>query len=177
VEIGCFRAYQNDHAEKILQTYKQQTGSAIIPGDKFQEFGLHAHKYYKLEHTFFKSGLDTTLLERLWNEYWVHTLASSPLLSNQDIICKSVINIADKLVQIHAGKPTQRGIFSNDEPKVIEEEKFAPLAAESSKVAVDVSQGIFVEALKKFMFACQPTEHAICCKSEADAEMAEESKE
>ena len=82
VEIGCF---------------KQQTGSAIIPGEKFEEFGLHAHKYYKLDHTFFKSGLDTTLLERLWNEYWVHTLSSSPLLSNQDIICKSVINIVDKL--------------------------------------------------------------------------------
>jgi hypothetical protein len=37
---------------------------------------------------------------------------------------------------------------------VIESEKYGPLAAESSKVAVDVSQGILMEALKKFMFAC-----------------------
>ena len=178
VEIGCFRAYKNDHAEKILQNYKQQTGSAIIPGEKFNEFGLHAHKYYKLEHTFFKSGLDTTLLERLWNEYWVHTLASSPLLSNQDIICKSVINIADKLSQIQASKSTQRGLLnSGSENKLIEEEKFAPLAAEGSKVALGVSQGIIVEALKKFMFACQPHDHAICCKQEADVQMAEEQKE
>jgi hypothetical protein len=57
---------------------------------------------------------------------------------------------------------------------MIEEEKFAPLAAESSKVAIDVSQGIIVEALKKFMFACQPCDHAICCKKEADVQMSEE---
>jgi COP9 signalosome complex subunit 5 len=122
---------------------------------------LHAHKYYKLEHNFFKSGLDTTLLERLWNEYWVHTLSSSPLLSNQDIICKSVINIVDKLGQMQAGKSGygqssgRRALGGGGhESKAIEEEKFAPLAAESSKVAVDVSQGIFIESLKKFMFAC-----------------------
>lgn len=114
-----------------------------------------------MEHSFFKSGLDTTLLERLWNEYWVHTLSSSPLLSNQDIICKSVINIVDKLAQMQAGKSgmahqgSRRNYgFTQGDSKAIEEEKFAPLAAESSKMAVDVSQGIFIEALKKFMFAC-----------------------
>lgn len=140
---------------------------------------MHAHKYYKVEHTFFKSGLDTTLLERLWNEYWVHTLASSPLLSNQDIIAKSVINISDKLAQMQAGK--QGGIqgrrgYGSAESKAVDEEKFAPLSAESSKMAVDVSQGIFIEALKKFMFACQPSDKAITCHAEADVTMEEAKK-
>lgn len=50
--------------------------------EKFQEYGLHAHKYYQVAHSFFKSGMDTDLLDRLWNEYWLHTLSYSPLLSN-----------------------------------------------------------------------------------------------
>ena len=44
-------------------------------------------------------------------------------------------------------------------------------------MAVDVSQGIFIESLKKFMFACQPGDHSLGCRHEADVEMAEESKE
>ena len=39
------------------------------------------------EESFFKTETDTELLDRLWNEYWLHTLSSSPLLSNQDTIC------------------------------------------------------------------------------------------
>jgi COP9 signalosome complex subunit 5 len=151
----------------------------VIPGEKFDEFGLHAHKYYKVDHSFFKSGLDTTLLDRLWNEYWVHTLSSSPLLSNQDIICKSVINVVDKMTLLHS---KQGGFFSRRDrassgtfgpSKVIDEEKYDPIAAESSKVAVDVTHGILTEALKKFMFACKQAESA--ARSE-DAEMREESK-
>lgn len=101
-------------------------------------------------------------------------------MSNQDIICKSVINIADKLSQMNAGKAghgqgKQKFGYVSTETKAIEEEKFAPLAQESSKVAVDVAQGIFMEALKKFMFACQASDHAVHCKH--DALMTEESKQ
>ena len=82
VEIGCFRAYTNEHAEKVLKSAGKKSGGALMPADKIDEFGLHAHKYYKVEHSFFKSGLDTEVLDRVWNEYWVHNLATSPLLSN-----------------------------------------------------------------------------------------------
>lgn len=107
------------------------------------------------------------------------------MLTNHDIICKSVINIADKLTHLHAGKTnyaqggSSRRAFGGggSETKMIEEEKFGPIAAESSKVAVDVSQGILMEALKKFMFACHPGDHAICCKTESNQEMVEESKQ
>jgi COP9 signalosome complex subunit 5 len=65
----------------------------MIPGEKFEDFGLHAHKYYKVPHSIFKSSLDAQLLDSLWNEYWIHNLASSPLITNQEFICKSVINV------------------------------------------------------------------------------------
>ena len=72
-----------------------------MSAEKFQEFGLHAHKYYKVEHSFFKTGTDNELLDRLWNEYWLHTLSSSPLLSNQATMCQSLVNVVQKLRQIN----------------------------------------------------------------------------
>ena len=100
----------------------------MIPqGEKFDDFGLHAHKYYKVEHSFFKSAHDTMILERLWNEFWVQSLSSSPLLSNQDIISKSIINIERKLTSITSGqnKGKRGGWYVGD--KHVLDEKFAPV--------------------------------------------------
>jgi hypothetical protein len=36
-------------------------------------------QYYSLDVSFFKSGLDSHLLDLLWNKYWVNTLSASPL--------------------------------------------------------------------------------------------------
>ena len=80
VEIGCFRAYQNAYAEKLQKSTTE--GGEIIPGAKYDDYGMHAHKYYQMEHTFFKSAYDSEVLNRLWNEYWINTLSSSPLLNN-----------------------------------------------------------------------------------------------
>ena len=54
-----------------------------------------------MDHSFFKTGMDTELLDRLWNEYWLHTLSHSPLLSNQDTICRSLVNVVQKLKAIN----------------------------------------------------------------------------
>lgn len=54
VEIGCFRTYTNDYAEQLQKKEKEAerggkgNSGALIPGDKFQDFGLHAHKYYQI---------------------------------------------------------------------------------------------------------------------------------
>ena len=44
VDIGVFRTYTDEYAEKLKQD--QKVSSATMPSDKFQEYGLHAHKYY-----------------------------------------------------------------------------------------------------------------------------------
>ena len=38
-------------------------------------------RYYSLDVSYFKSLLDKSLLEFLWNRYWVNTLSSSNLLT------------------------------------------------------------------------------------------------
>lgn len=69
----------------------------MVPADKIGDFGLHSSKYYQLEHSFFKSKLDSQILEALWNDYWVQTLSSSPLLNNSEYLTKSIANIATKM--------------------------------------------------------------------------------
>jgi COP9 signalosome complex subunit 5 len=42
-------------------------GDSGVPLDKIKDFGLHADKYYQLEHSIFKTELDENLFELLWN--------------------------------------------------------------------------------------------------------------
>lgn len=66
VEIGCFRVFPDSY---VKETSSNEGG--LIPQDKQKEFGLHANRYYQMEHSFFKSKLDSQILEILWNEYWI----------------------------------------------------------------------------------------------------------
>ena len=97
VEIGCFRCYPNNY-EGGSKT--SQRGLEMIDNEKLEDFGVHAHKYYKIPHEVFKSSVDDLVLERLWNEFWNQTLASSPLLNNADAMNKSVLNVVAKLNKI-----------------------------------------------------------------------------
>ena len=123
VEIGAFRCYTNEYAEKKLKEGKKNAGGgdAGMSAEKIDEFGLHAHKYYQVDINFFKSGLDADLLDRVWNEYWVHTLSTSPLLSNQDMICKTVVNVVEKIRKL----PMATGYGKRS--KIINEEDFSPI--------------------------------------------------
>jgi len=72
VEIGCFRVFPESYIQQMeKQGSKDSSSKSMIPQEKMQDFGLHANKYYQLEHSFFKSRLDSQILESLWNEYWI----------------------------------------------------------------------------------------------------------
>lgn len=61
-----------------------------IPLDKIEDFGVHCKRYYSLSISYFKSSLDSRLLDLLWNKYWVNTLSSSPLLMVRSIASGSL---------------------------------------------------------------------------------------
>lgn len=82
VELGCFRTFTEDYAEKNKDTKVSAKGLEMMDGEILKTFGVHAHHYYKVEHSVFKSSIDDLLLKRLWNDYWVDTLSTSPLLTN-----------------------------------------------------------------------------------------------
>jgi len=96
VDIGCFRVFPESYIQQMEKQGGGDSSKSMIPQEKMQDFGLHANKYYQLEHSFFKSRLDSQILESLWNEYWVQTLSTSPLLNNSDYLTKAISNIATK---------------------------------------------------------------------------------
>lgn len=106
VEIGAFRTYPDGYHPPNEPPSEYQT----IPLDKIEDFGVHCKRYYPLETSFFKSSLDSTLLDLLWNKYWVNTLSSSPIYINREYTSKQIMDHADKLKQakrnISGGMPT-----------------------------------------------------------------------
>lgn len=74
MEIGCFRTYPDDYKPKA-----EELSSQNIPLEKVEDFGLHASKYYKLNHSFFKTASDQKILNELWNKYWMNTIAAQSI--------------------------------------------------------------------------------------------------
>ena len=49
--------------------------------------------------SYFKSSLDTQLLDMLWHKYWVNTLASSPLITTRDLATGQITDICALLCE------------------------------------------------------------------------------
>ncbi len=95
VELGAFRTYPQGYKPPDEGPSEYQT----IPISKIEDFGVHCKqcvllygntyrclyffscRYYPLDVSYFKSTLDTALLDKLWNKYWVNTLSSSPMFA------------------------------------------------------------------------------------------------
>lgn len=71
-----------------------------IPLNKIEDFGVHCKQYYSLDVSYFKSALDTKILEALWNTYWVNTLSSNPLVTNSTYITSQISDLGAKLEQV-----------------------------------------------------------------------------
>lgn len=103
VEIGAFRTYPLNSQGRPIKTAEnaaassktavaqvKQAKSQAIPSAKIKDFGVHADFYYQLSITYFKSSLDSKLLDLLWNKYWTSTLSQSPLLTNYDYTTRQI---------------------------------------------------------------------------------------
>ncbi|KAJ9627761.1 COP9 signalosome catalytic subunit rri1 [Taxawa tesnikishii (nom. ined.)] len=153
VEIGAFRTYP--------ENYKPDAGrsSAVgndmaIRSDKAADFGAHADRYYPLEVSHFKSTLENTLLEAMWNKYWVQTLSSSPLFTNRDYSTAQIADLATKVEQIknNAQNRSSMGIGMRLEggagmDKVVK-------AAE--KIANEEKTGLMAAVVKEKVFGVSP---------------------
>lgn len=101
VEIGAFRTYPLNQDGQPIKNLKGSLSSGSsksvsIPSSKIKDFGVHANFYYQLEISYFKSSLDSKLLDLLWNKYWTSTLSQSPLLANFDYSTHQIQDLALK---------------------------------------------------------------------------------
>ena len=57
-------------------------------------------RYYSLDISYFKSALDSKLLDSLWNKYWVNTLSSSSLLTVSNFYCDNdFLKVSELMLQ------------------------------------------------------------------------------
>lgn len=147
VELGAFRTYPEGHkADEGPSEYQS------IPISKIEDFGVHCKQYYPLEVSYFKSNLDSYLLDLLWNKYWVNTLSSNTLLGNRDYTSGQINDLAEKLEQADSHLGHGRiGAYVLPEKKR-EESPLLKLTKDSSKIALEQVTGIMTQVLKDNLF-------------------------
>ncbi|WFD37968.1 COP9 signalosome catalytic subunit rri1 [Malassezia japonica] len=92
VDIGAFRTFPADyHAEG------RSTQQAVLPSHKTEEYGAHADRYYSLAVELFTTSAMRPLFHLLWNEYWAHTLCTSPSLLQRTLSIHHTNDLVNQL--------------------------------------------------------------------------------
>jgi len=151
VELGAFRTYPENYKPEDEGPSEYQS----IPISKIEDFGVHCKRYYPLEVSYFKSSLDTSLLDLLWNKYFVSTLSQSPVVTNRAYTAGQISDLAEKLEQAetglaHSGRMGMGSYFMPEKKK--EESQLGKLTKDSSKVALEQVTGIMTQVLKDNLF-------------------------
>jgi COP9 signalosome complex subunit 5 len=151
VEIGAFRTYPQGYKPPDDPVSEYQT----IPLNKIEDFGVHCKQYYALDITYFKSALDSHLLDLLWNKYWVNTLSSSPILASRDYVAGQIFDLADKLEQAENQMASTRyGSYmsSSQRKKEPEESQLTKITRDSSKITAEQVHGLMSQVIKDILF-------------------------
>lgn len=158
VDIGAFRTYPAGYTPPDEGPSEYQP----IPLDKIEDFGVHCKQYYQLPMEIFKNSLDNTLLELLWNKYWIDTVSSSPLLHNRTFCNQMVQDCVQKLEQIDTATVSQsRFRMASHEPKKRKDENpLAKVAIDAAKNAGEQVQGMTNQVVKYLLFH---SHSAGCC--------------
>lgn len=111
VDLGAFRTYPSQYKPRDEGPSEYQT----IPINKIEDFGVHCKSYYQLDVSYFKSSLDASLLDLLWNKYWARALSTSPLVQSKDYVVQQLQDIGHKIeqadVQLEKSGSHSRGVY------------------------------------------------------------------
>jgi len=131
---------------------------------------VHCKQYYPLEVSYFKSSLDSQLLDLLWNKYWVNTLSSSPLLANRDYFAGAIHDLSEKLEQAetqlsHSGR--MGGYLAPEKKK--EESQLAKLTKDSTKTTIEQVHGLMAQVMKDILFNINKSETTVTSSSSSSS--------
>eukprot|EP00164_Ancoracysta_twista_P000489 GFYU01000654.1.p1 GENE.GFYU01000654.1~~GFYU01000654.1.p1 ORF type:complete len:331 (-),score=98.00 GFYU01000654.1:223-1215(-) len=149
VELGAFRTYPEGYKPPTETQSEYQT----IPLNKIEDFGVHCNQYYPLSVTYFKSSLDSKMLELLWHKYWINTLSSSPHLVNREYYSGQIADLAQKIEQAD-GQMTQSGRLSGYyvPEKKKEESQLSKITKDSSKFTTEQVHQVMSQVIKDLLF-------------------------
>ena len=97
VDIGAFRTFPADY--RAEERASQHTS---LPTHKAEDYGAHADRYYALDVELFTTSAERPLFALLWNEYWAHTLCSSPSLLQRMLSLQHTNELVTQLSQARA---------------------------------------------------------------------------
>jgi COP9 signalosome complex subunit 5 len=165
VDIGAFRTYPPTHAHSKKAGRGGGGGGGggggdtIVPEEKAGDFGLHAEKYYALEVSYFKSSLDTQLLANLRSRYWVQTLTTNSLATNNEFSNRQIMDLAAKIKMSgkaeQANHQRQYGVGASGDVEDAELEKIVRM---SEKIEMQHRFGLVAGALKDQIFTPRPAD-------------------
>jgi len=172
VEIGAFRTYPENYKpanEGASQSGEGAVGNAAVPMAKAADFGAHADRYYGLDVSHYKSTLDTTLLETLWNKYWVQTLSASPLFTNHEYSTKQMQDLAGKIGLVNHDWKTRGsgGVIAMakagtgaGEAQPCKDPKMDKVVKAAEKIAAEERTGLLAAQVKEKVFGVRPGQFA-----------------
>ncbi|PRW58194.1 COP9 signalosome complex subunit 5b-like [Chlorella sorokiniana] len=154
VEIGAFRTFPEGYKPPEEGPSEYQT----IPLDKIEDFGVHCKQYYSLDISFFKSSLDSHLLDLLWNKYWVSALSSNPLLGTRDLVAGQLADIGKKLEAVESQVSTsgRLGRFMAAGGKKGEDGKLEAVVRDTARVASEQIKGLSTQVIKELLLSRLP---------------------
>lgn len=162
VDLGAFRTYPEDYKPPDESPSQYQT----IPIDKIEDFGVHVKQYYQLEVSYFKSSLDSHLLDGLWGRYWASTLSSSPLLAMTGLVEDQIVDVSRKL-EAATAQPGNRidggryfmsstvsggSLSSGNESLRKGNSKLAQVSVDGSSVASELMRGVSTQVIRQMLF-------------------------
>ena len=152
VDLGCFRTLP----EGVFN--EEAKGDFGVPLAKIKDFGAHADKYYQISHSIFKSELDESLFDSLWNQYWVQTLSSNSLEINRKETTKMITETSARMRKFYSnpksfkhvkgGHDGERGGGSSKEDGEV-----SNLVKGSTQTALQCNHQIYAEMMKARVFA------------------------
>jgi len=150
VNLGAFRTYPKGYKPPDEGPSEYQT----IPLNKIEDFGVHCKSYYQLEVSYFKSPMDTKLLDSLWNHYWVNTLSASSLITNAEYTTGQVRDLADKLESWDHNMSRGSYAIEREGSDKKTEDKLSKATKDSCKITTEVLHGIMTQVVKDKLFNC-----------------------
>ena len=144
VEIGAFRTYPENHKPEHRS---EDDSYQSIPLNKTEDFGAHADRYYSLEISHYKSTLDTSLLELLWNKYWVSTLSQSPLFTNRQYSTKQMLDLGQKI------RIAEKTVKASSRPsRTGKDTSLDKVVRDGNKIAGEEQRGLLTGEIKSKLF-------------------------
>lgn len=149
VTVGAFRTYPADYTPPATGADAQYQS---IPLAKIEDFGVHANAYYALEVSYFKSSLDTHLLDLLWSKYWLNTLSTTPHLSNQAYTTGQIQDLSEKLEQAEAALVKNRFRPVDDNGAKKKDDALGALVKDSARLLQAEAHCMMSQVMKDILF-------------------------